>query len=289
MDLASQDQHTADAFANSWNHLPVGSVYTREQFEDWLSPLTQPDVAGQRVLELGCGNASLLVHMAGGWKCGFAEGVDLGASVLSARENLKLAGIEADRWRITTGDLVTYRGEGEGSDVVYCIGVLHHLKEPAAGFASVLRNTRPGGRFHCWVYGHEGNAVVRIFVEPLRRLLCRFPWWFTKHVAATALAVPVYLYAKTLAALPRWDWLRGLPLYDYALWISRREFAFFRHVVFDQLVTPQTTYLRKSTLEDWIHAQAHDIETGSAYILQRNGNSWKFGGIKRRNSAATIP
>lgn len=288
MNGVSPDQQTADAFASSWNHLPTGSVYTRDQFEEWLAPLTRGDVAGRRVLELGCGNASLLVHMAGGWNCGFAEGVDLGASVIPARENLTRAGVDPARWRVTSGDLISHRDASGGADVVYCIGVLHHLKEPADGFASVLQNTRPGGHFHCWVYGYEGNAVVRMFVEPLRRLLCRFPWWFTKHFAASLLAIPVFLYARALAILPRWPWLRGFPLYEYCLWIARREFAFFRHVVFDQLVTPQTTYLRHSTLVHWLSSHGSEIEPGSEYILQRNGNSWKFGGIKRENAAATI-
>ena len=35
---------------------------------------------------------------------------------------------------------------------------------------AVLANTRPGGRFHCCVYGHEGNALVRWLVEPVRNV-----------------------------------------------------------------------------------------------------------------------
>ena len=57
------DRETASAFAKSWNALPSGSVYTREQFEEWLHPLAESDVRGREVLELGCGNASLLAHM----------------------------------------------------------------------------------------------------------------------------------------------------------------------------------------------------------------------------------
>ena len=74
----TDDSKTAAAFANSWNHLPAGSVYTLAQFEDWLAPLTRADVEGRTVLELGCGNGSLLVHLAG-WNPGQLEGIDLGA------------------------------------------------------------------------------------------------------------------------------------------------------------------------------------------------------------------
>ena len=46
------DQPTADGFATSWNNVGPGSVYTPEQFWDWLAPLGPEDVAGSDVLEL---------------------------------------------------------------------------------------------------------------------------------------------------------------------------------------------------------------------------------------------
>jgi SAM-dependent methyltransferase len=163
---------------------------------------------------------------------------------------------------------------------VYSIGVLHHLQEPQRGFDAVVRNVKTGGRFHCWVYAEEGNAVVIWLVDPIRRLVSRLPWWLTKYCVATPLVVPYFLYAKLLAALPRWRLLQALPLYEYSLWIARREFAFFRHVAFDQLVTPRTVYLNRATIESWLRATPR-IEPGSTYVIMRNGNSWKFGGRVR--------
>ena len=62
--------------------------------------------------------------------------------------------------------------------------------------------------------------------------------------------------------------------------IARRGFAFFRHVAFDQLITPQTVYLSRAEIERWLSAHANLIERGSTYVIFRNGNSWKFGGRK---------
>jgi hypothetical protein len=67
------DQSTADAFANSWNNLPSGTVYTSAQAAEWFAPLTASEVAGRRVLELGCGNGSLLMHMMA-WQPAYLEG-----------------------------------------------------------------------------------------------------------------------------------------------------------------------------------------------------------------------
>ena len=104
-----RDAKTAAAFATSWNTLPEGSVYTAEQFEGWLDPLGRADVEGRDVLELGCGNASLMVHMAR-WQPQSLEGIDLGASVISARRNMNATGFA--RWQVTQGDLTDHAGPG---------------------------------------------------------------------------------------------------------------------------------------------------------------------------------
>jgi len=143
----------------------------------------------------------------------------------------ELRELHIERWSVNRADLVSH--SSAGYDIVYSIGVLHHLDDPRAGFDAVLRNTRPGGRFHCWVYAREGNGVVIALVDPLRRVASRLPWWLTKYGLATPLALPYYAYAKLLRRLPRWRWLRLLPLHDYSLWIAEREFAFFRATVDD--------------------------------------------------------
>jgi SAM-dependent methyltransferase len=276
----SPDATTARAFSTSWNNLPQGSVYTKDQVEDWFAPLGPEDFRGKAVLELGCGSASLLVHLFD-YDPVALVGVDLGASVLSAKCNMETAARGRTNWQIFQDDLCAF--VSDGFLVCYCIGVLQHLKNPHAGFLSVLRNTLPGGRFHCWVYGYEGNLVVRTLVEPLRRICSRLPWWFTKYAVATPLAALYFLYAKALRRLPESLAVRA-PLGTYSLWIARRGFPFFRHVAFDQLVTPQTAYIKRKTLEAWL-AASPEIDPASVYIIQRNGNSWKFGGRKRHASA----
>lgn len=277
----SIDKTTADAFATSWNHLPLGSVYTQDQFDEWMQPITRKDIVGKSVLELGCGNASLMVHMSR-WDPAYLEGVDLGDSIFSAKKNLALTAFK--NWKVTKDDLVKFKSDG--FDYVYCIGVLHHLKDPVKGFESVLRNTKPGGSFHCWVYAKEGNGLIIYIVDPIRKIVSALPWWFTKYCVATPLTVPFYIYAKVLSRLPKKLFCK-FPLYEYMLWICKREFGFFRHVAFDQLVTPQTTYLSKSTLQKWL-SQYSEIDSASTYILMRNGNSWKFGGKCKQKSKNSV-
>ena len=267
----SDDRATAEAFAKSWTHLPAGSVYSFEQFEDWLAPITREDIEGKSVLELGCGNGSLLMHLVR-WLPSRMVGVELGASAEVADKNLRNTGYRT--YTIVRADLTTFTSDG--FDVVYCIGVLHHLADAAKGFDSVLANVRPSGRFHCWVYAREGNAFIVHTVEHLRKITSRLPWMITKYVVATPLAALYFVYAKFLQCMRRFAFARKAPLFDYSLWIAQRPFSFFHHVAFDQLVTPRTRYIEKGTVESWLRNPK--VAPGSAYIIFRNRNSWKFGG-----------
>src|SRR5204862_1465790 len=93
---------------------------------------------------------------------------------------------------------------------------------------------------------------------------------------ATPLVVPYFIYARLLHRFRRLKLLGALPLFDYSLWIAPRDFAFFRHVAFDQLVTPQTNYLDRPTIASWLDDSR--IVPESRYLVFRNANSWKFGG-----------
>jgi SAM-dependent methyltransferase len=263
------DLATARAFAQSWNR--VSSVYTHEQFLDWFAPIAPADIEGRDVLELGFGNGSLLIHVAG---CRPARlvGVELGDTLEQTRG--LLAGAPVENVELVQGDLTQV--DAGRFDIVYCIGVLHHLARPADGFAAVIRHTRPSGRFHCWVYAREGNWPVIHLVDPIRRVASRLPWWVTRYFLAVPLVAPFYVYAKLLRLVSR-AWprattaLRRLPLGSYALWIATRGFAFFRHVAFDQLVTPRTVYLSHPELVSWLRHP--EVDPATVYLIFRNGNS----------------
>ena len=126
----------------------------------------------------------------------------------------------------------------------------------------------------------EGNGVVIRLVDPIRRITSRFPWRVTKYCVAAPLAYIFFVYVKLLMKLIPNSIQKVVPLFEYCRWISVRKLDFFHHVVFDQLVTPRTVYLDRKTIERWLVSNDR-IVNESIYILMRNGNSWKFGGLVR--------
>ena len=267
------DLETSKKFSNSWNNVYNPSVYTYEQVTEWISPWKVSELEGQSVLELGCGCGAILYHLQNISSIRLS-GIDLGSSVTTARKLLH------EDVNIIQADLTDHKKVlsllGK-FDRCYCIGVLHHLSEPQKGFESLLKLTKPGGYFHAWVYAYEGNWVVRIFVEPLRIIVNQLPWWINKFFIALPLSIPFYFYGKLCSLLKKFGFSNlHIPLFDYMLWISKRDFRFHHHVAFDQLVTPTTHYIKRGRIEKWLeHPQ---IDPNSIYIKFRNGNGWKFGG-----------
>ena len=68
-------------------------------------------------------------------------------------------------------------------DLVFSIGVIHHLEYPEQALAQMVRAVKPGGRVLIWVYGRENNRWLVTVLDPLRRmLLSRLPIGMTHHL-----------------------------------------------------------------------------------------------------------
>lgn len=71
-------------------------------------------------------------------------------------------------------DATTFPFENETFDVVVLYGVLHHLADPAAAAAEIVRVLKPGGVY----FGLENHASpLRLFFDLLQKV---FPIWYEK-------------------------------------------------------------------------------------------------------------
>jgi hypothetical protein len=108
-------------------------------------------------------------------------------------------------------------------DVIYSIGVLHHLRVPITGFRALAPLLVPGGLLVAWLYAREGNRRLLTLLEPRRRVTRHAPLGLVRGLA-WALTVPLWLALRTVYAGARaWPPLQRSCLYS---------------IVFDQLLAP---------------------------------------------------
>jgi SAM-dependent methyltransferase len=155
-------------------------------------------------------------------------------------------------------------------DMAFSVGVLHHLPDPAAGFASLASRVRNGGRVFFWVYGYEGNEWIPRFINPIRtavtsklpagllRVLCLVPSAF--------LWVVIKLFYR-----PGADGKgpKHLPYGDYFAAMHSYPFDEVHANVFDQLVTPVAYYLKEEEVRPWLATGFKD-----ELLRSQRGYSW---------------
>ena len=269
-DLVEQQRRTAAAFAFEWQHFSEMHPEYEAQFLDWLHPIGRDFFRGKRVLDAGCGTGRHAYYAA---KYGASEvvGLDLSEAVETARGVLS----EFENAEVVQGDLLRpplrSAAEGGGFDLVYSIGVLHHLPDPYDGFRSLLRFVRPGGTIAVWVYGYENNGFVRNVVEPLRRVSTKVPPPLLRGLAWPLGAAFHGIAKGVYAPLGGTAVGKGLPLNEYMASVANFSFRQNYSIVFDQLVAPTAAYIKGSELRSWFHENGLE----DVVISHRHGNSWR--------------
>ena len=136
------------------------------------------EAAGQRVLEIGCGNGADGVMFA---RSGARyTGVDLTAEAVDAtRRHFAAEGLDGE-FRQENSERLSF--DDESFDVVYSFGVLHHTPAPEQAIREVHRVLKPGGTARIMLYHrHSFNYHVRILgymrARALLTIASRFGRW----------------------------------------------------------------------------------------------------------------
>jgi 2-polyprenyl-3-methyl-5-hydroxy-6-metoxy-1,4-benzoquinol methylase len=177
MATANDKQRARD----QWTHDPAGAVYGRahefgtteffdeverhryQEYAPWMPEVMAfNDVAGKRLLEVGCGMGTDLLQFARGGAS--VTGVDLTPrSVETSRHHLKLYNQTGD-FALTDAETLPFAGES--FDVVYSNGVLHHTPDTAGAVREIHRVLRPGGLARVMLYHrHSWNYWFEIILH----------------------------------------------------------------------------------------------------------------------------
>ncbi|MBI5164230.1 MAG: methyltransferase domain-containing protein [Magnetospirillum sp.] len=228
-DTPNVDLGSPERFGFSWERFSSPTADQREQFARWTCLLKKDDWAGLSFLDVGCGVGRNSLW-ASEWGAGPGLAIDLDPRSL-ALAHANLAGRNVEVQRRSAYEI----GETDRFDIVFSIGVIHHLDRPEVALAQMVAAAKPGGRVLIWVYGYENMEAFVHVLNPLRRLLfSRLPlrWvWGLSLLPAGLL----------------WLALRGgLSRIEYFRLLRQFRFGHLRHIVFDQMIPKISNYWRQS-------------------------------------------
>ena len=270
---ALQDQvvETAEAFGWQWHAFSEQLQAFSGEFLEWLAPVTPDDLRGKRVLDAGCGKGR---HLLAAAEHGVGEMV--GLDISSAVEVARAATSHLPQVEVVQGDLLAPPFREGSFDLVYSIGVVHHVPRPDAAIAALARRLRPGGVLHVWVYAHEGNFLVRRLMDPVRRQVSRRVPRRLVQYGTLPLGVILLAAARVARRFP------NLPLLPYRRYLQHIAGFSVRHVwaiVYDQLMAPTTHYVKLDELKAWFR------QAGLTDIQIRNSRGMSWTGTGRRAAA----
>lgn len=229
-------------------------------FNEWIYPNKLMEFQDKKVLDAGCGKGRHVFLIAS-----YAKkiiGIDKYTYKEAIKNNKKIKNIKIKKGDISTMNLK------EKFDIIFCIGVLHHTKNPTKSFKNLEKYLKKGGRMIIWVYSKEGNFIMERIVEPLKKRL--FFKLNNLDNISKAITILTYIPIYTLYLLP----LPFLPLYYYFKRWRTLNFSENWMNVHDKLNASQTQFIKEETVKEWFKGYK------KVHIDHMNKVSWRGSGTK---------
>ncbi|MFN8058442.1 MAG: methyltransferase domain-containing protein [Vicinamibacterales bacterium] len=193
-------QRTQASFGYEWTHFNDWTLSGDTNFQDYFKGVDFAALRDRLVLDAGCGmgrHARLVAEHAGHViAADFSAAVDQAARNLAGLPNVDC--VQADLLELPVPDA--------SIDYLYSMGVLHHLADPQAALARLVRKVKPGGRLRIYLYWkrHGWKGRVLSLVTLARRLTTRLPFGLLRAfcwLLSVVLWVGVILPYRALTAV----------------------------------------------------------------------------------------
>jgi 2-polyprenyl-6-hydroxyphenyl methylase/3-demethylubiquinone-9 3-methyltransferase len=143
-------------------------------------------LAGQRVLDVGCGGGLLAESLAG--RGAAVTGIDLSPALITTAELHALEGGVAVRYRLISAEALADEAPG-AYDLVTCMEMLEHVPDPASVIGALARLVRPGGSVVVSTLNRTPKAFLLAIVgaEYIARALPRGTHEYAKFIRPSEL------------------------------------------------------------------------------------------------------
>jgi SAM-dependent methyltransferase len=220
-------------FGYSWNIFNEIMPDHETQFRLWMPFLRKKDWKHKSFLDVGCGiGRNSFWPLKYGAKSSFCIDVDQ-RTLNAAKKNLA-------SFKETTilNQSIYDLNINNKFDIVFSIGVLHHLQYPELALRKMVKATKKNGLVLAWVYGFESNEWIIKYFNPLRiGVFSKMPLSIT------------YFLSFFLSSI-LWIFLRmNMTKSEYFNLIKNFKFRHLQAIVFDHMIPKNAKYYRKDEAE----------------------------------------
>ena len=130
----------------------------------------------------------------------------------------------------------------EPCDVIFSLGVIHHIKNPTDVLKNIRANLKSKGKVVIWVYGYENNQIYITIYKFLSFFTKRLPDLLVYKIAALLnIIIEPYIFLCKFMNLPlKAYWLN---VFKKCGWQKRKD------MIFDQLNPAYAKYYKKHEIE----------------------------------------
>ncbi len=229
-EFSTNIQHT---FGEEWKEFPELLPEHEQEFRGYFDVVDLDSLSGDRVCDLGCGNGrwARLLHD----KVRELVLVDYSEAIFVARKNLS----HSDKALFFMGDIKQLPFRDNFADLVYCIGVLHHL--PTDALMEVRGLAKYAPRLLIYLYsaldGYPPHyRAMFVMVDLLRRTVCRIRNAGFRLVFTWLAMISLYLPMIAIGTFLRPFGLSSrVPLYEF---YHDKSLERIRQDVYDRFFTP---------------------------------------------------
>ncbi|MDF2455656.1 MAG: putative methyltransferase [Cytophagaceae bacterium] len=250
------DWQTVESFGEEWGKFHEFSDSEINRMGDQYFDIVDDKIlnSSSSVLDVGCGSGRWSRYIAK--KAGAVEAVDPSNAVYQA---LKLTE-EFDHVRVTQASVDSIPFADESFDLVFSLGVLHHIPDTADGIRKCVSKVKKGGHFLVYLYydlDQRGVLFRALFFlsNILRLVICKLPGPI-KRFFCDALAVLIYLpfvlFTKLVTAIlgPNNKVIAHIPLSYY----QDKSFQVIRNDSLDRFGTPLERRFTKVEIRSMLEA-----------------------------------
>ncbi|MFH1059067.1 MAG: methyltransferase domain-containing protein [Pseudomonadota bacterium] len=258
-----------EVYAWSKSDLDSGSIFNEKTFWEFI-PLEPESIIG-KVVYVACGGRGREAYHLAKHRPSLIIVAEIGAEVydiynLGIDERVPLMLLRCDVSSCPLREAVV--------DVSICDHALQHVKYYAYGYSELVKATKVGGKVGICVYSHENNFLMTKLIEPLKKIIHKFPLK-TIRIISLAPAIVIYfiihlIYIPFNKISPFAD--KALPLNAHMLFWRNNSLQIVWLSCFDLIHAPISYHFRKCEVRKLAKENMCEINQ----IILTHGTTWSL-------------